>query len=159
MSKKKVRIFIFLAISLLLLLLLSIPQKVVNWNNSKTIETLGDYAFEKTKDSVITKKFDGNYLYPLVTIALDNKEIDIRLEDLDEGSNVYLINPETGEEIPLEDNQGGKYSVKTSLEKDIDYGVIMNFKLIGSIRVVDDLDIPNQNKVFTDILTTLGCGL
>lgn len=159
MSNKKVRIFIFLAISLLVLLSLPTLKKGANYSNSKTIETFGYYAFEKTKDSVITKKFDGNYLYPLVTIALDNKEIDIRLEDLDEDSNVYLINPETGDEIPIEDNHGGKYSVKTSLEKDIDYGVIMNYKLIGAVRIVDDLDIPNQNKVFTEMLTRLGCGL
>lgn len=53
----------------------------------------------------------------------------------------------------------GRFSVNTSLEKDINYGIIMDYKLIGSVRVLENLDIPDKDNLYRDILKKLGCGL
>ena len=127
-------------------------------NDSKT-QTWGNYTFEKTKKTIIEKNFDGNYLYPLVTIALDQDTFSIKLKGLDKDKNVYIINPDNGKKSKLKLDENNIFSINTSFEKDTNYGIIMDYKLIGSIRVVDDLNIKNENELYMDILTRLGCGL
>lgn len=53
----------------------------------------------------------------------------------------------------------GRFSTNTILDKDINYGIIVDYTLVGSIRVVENLDEINQEQLFRDILIGLGCGL
>ncbi|SHH95659.1 hypothetical protein SAMN02745196_02068 [Clostridium collagenovorans DSM 3089] len=125
-------------------------------NNHKVDASM--YSFETTDKNVISRELKGEYLDKLVTIAVNQEEFSINLIGIDSKSEVVLINPTTGDMIPLKyDNE--KFSTKTSLEKDITYGVIINYKLSGSIRVVEDLNSIDAEQLFRDALISMGCGL
>ena len=153
MKNKKNLIYIFI-----ILFVIFKGFKIIE-SNSSEIQTFGDYAFEKTKKNVIEKNFDGNYLYPLVTITLNHENLSINIKGIDKSKNVFIINPNNGERFKFKLDEYNKFTINMNLEKDIDYGIIMDYKLIGSIRVVDDLNIKNENELYMDILTRLGCGL
>ncbi|MDU1117319.1 MAG: hypothetical protein E7J99_16020 [Clostridium butyricum] len=51
------------------------------------------------------------------------------------------------------------YTVNMKFNNDINYGIIVDYKLVGSIRVVNDLNDIDEDKLFRDILISLGCGL
>lgn len=127
-----------------------------NDNNDSTIQS---NELEKIKGNNITKKFDGYYMRPLITIAEDKPEFNIELEGLDKDSELILINPSSGEMITMEYGEDGKYHLNTKLDKDIDYGILIDYRLAGSIRAVDDLKNIDEDKIYDEIMKNLQCGL
>lgn len=127
-------------------------------NDSNHKEIVGGYSFEKIDSNVINKEFDGDYLDSFVTVALEQDEFSVNLKGIDSGRNVFIINPNNGEMISIQNNNG-VFSGIINLESDINYGIIMDYKLIGSIRVVKNLNDIDDNKLFRNILIGLGCGL
>ena len=121
-------------------------------------ESVSGYFFKTTKKSVIEKEFDGEYLNSFVTVAEPQDEFLINIKGVSEGIEVYMINPTNGDMMPME-YKDGIFSIKTALNKDINYGIIMDYKLVGSVRVVEDLAKMDQDKLFRDILVGLGCAL
>lgn len=127
-------------------------------NDSKHEKIVSGYSFEVIDKNVINKEFDGTYLNRFVTVVDNHDEYEINVSGIPEENNVYIINPMTGEMTNLEYNNG-IFSLKTKLEKDINYGILNGYGLVGSIRVVDNIDSINSDKLFNDILIGLGCGL
>lgn len=125
-------------------------------NTHKIDESM--YSLETTEDNIISKELKGEYLDKLVTIALQQEEFSVNLTGVDSSSEVYLINPNNGEMMPLK-YEDGRFSAKVKLDKDITYGIIINYKLSGSIRVVEDLNAIDKDQLFRDILISMGCGL
>ncbi|QAS61880.1 hypothetical protein [Clostridium septicum] len=52
-------------------------------------EVISGYSFEKIKNNVINKEFDGKYLDPFVTIALEQDEFSINLKGIKKESKVF----------------------------------------------------------------------
>lgn len=119
---------------------------------------IGGYSFETTDKNIINKKLEGKYLESFVTVAEEQEEFTVNITGVDNTNNIYLIDPNTGDMISMEYN-GGEFFVTTKLDKDINYGIIVDYTLVGSIRVVENLDDIDQNQLFRDILIGLGCGL
>ncbi|VYU59151.1 hypothetical protein [Clostridium tertium] len=114
---------------------------------------------EKVKSETITKTFDGSYMSPLITVSEYKPEFNIKLEGIDKESELILINSYSGEMIKMDYDKDGKYILKTSLEKNVDYGILVDFRLTGSIRVVDNLKEVNDEEIYKDIMKRIQCGL
>lgn len=114
---------------------------------------------EKVKSETITKTFDGSYMIPLVTVSEYKPEFNIKLDGIDKDSELILINSYSGEMIKMDYNEDGEYILSTSLEKDVDYGILVDYRLTGSIRVVNDLKEINDEEIYNEIMENLQCGL
>lgn len=114
---------------------------------------------EKVKSETITKTFDGSYMSPLVTVSEYKPELNIKLDGIDKDSELILINSYSGEMIKMDYNEDGEYILSTSLEKDVDYGILVDYRLTGSIRVVNDLKEINDEEIYNEIMENLQCGL
>lgn len=121
-------------------------------------QIVSGYSIETTEKNIIDKEFDGTYLDSFVTVAKQQDEFALNVTGIDSTSEVFMINPVTGDMEPLQYNDG-VFSLKTTIEKDINYGIIMDYKLVGSIRAVEDLNAIDKDKLFNEILISLGCGL
>lgn len=156
--KKRIIIYALLVFVVGLIIggIINLKKDKVNASNNKTI--VSGYSFETTKSDIINKKLDADYLDSFVTVALKQNEFTVNLEGIDSNSKVFIINPKTGEMINMKYNNG-KFFVKTKFAENINYGIIKDYKLIGSIRVVNNLNSINKEKLFKDILISLGCGL
>lgn len=125
-------------------------------NNHEKI--VSGYSFEKTDKNVINKDYDGTYLESFVTVAETQDEFTINLNGISSDSEVFMIDPNYGEMRPMS-YENGVFTIKTNLDKDVTYGFIIDYKLSGSIRVVDDINSIDEDKLFNEILISLGCGL
>ncbi len=125
-----------------------------NLNDKKIVS---GYSFEKTNKNIINKEFDGDYLDSFVTIAQIKDEFTVNLKGVDT-DNVFIIDPVTGEMTNMS-KENEVYTVNMKFNNDINYGIIVDYKLVGSIRVVNDLNDIDEDKLFRDILISLGCGL
>lgn len=114
---------------------------------------------EKVRSKAITKTFDGSYMKPLITVSEYKPEFNIKLDGIDEDSELILINSYSGEMIKMDYDKDGKYVLNTTLEKNVDYGILVNYGLTGSIRVVDDLKEVNDEEIYKDIMRRIQCGL
>lgn len=134
------------------------PDNNATVNENSHEKVASGYSLETTDKNVINKELKGEYLDSMVTIALKQDEFSINLKGIDSNSEVFLINPGTGDMNPMKYSDG-KFSVKAKLETDITYGIIINYKLSGSIRVVNDLNTIDKDQLYRDILISMGCGL
>ncbi|MCQ2013471.1 hypothetical protein [Clostridium butyricum] len=125
-----------------------------NLNDKKIVS---GYSFEKTNKNIINKEFDGDYLDSFVTVAQIQDEFTVNLKGVDT-DNVFIIDPVTGEMTNM-NKENEVYTVNMKFNNDINYGIIVDYKLVGSIRVVNDLNDIDEDKLFRDILISLGCGL
>lgn len=130
---------------------------VISTKNSNQ-RVVSGYVFELIEENIVTKKFDGDRLNSFVTIAEPQEKFEVNVEEIDSSSDVFIINPMNGKRESME-YKDGKFVTEIDLEEGINYGIIKDYTLIGSIRVVDDIDTIDENKLFTDILISLGCGL
>ncbi|WP_315081102.1 hypothetical protein [uncultured Clostridium sp.] len=133
-------------------------QNIFKSNDKNHKEIVSGYSFEITEKNVINKEFDGDYLNSFVTVALQQEYFSVNLEGIDSDSEAFIINPNTGDMMPMEYNNN-TFSTNVSLENNITYGIILDYKLVGAITVVNDLNNIDKDKLFRDILITLGCGL
>lgn len=166
MNRKKIIVYGIVILIVGIIIGVTYNKSLKSADNSENIE-LGSgeheemvqgYFFKTTKKDVIEKEFDGEYLNSFVTVAEPHDEYFIKVKGIAEGTNVYMINPTNGDMTSME-YKDGTFSIKVPLEKGINYGIIMDYKLVGSIRVVDDLGKIEEDKLFRDILVGLGCGL
>lgn len=155
MKNKKVILFI---ISVFIVGVIS--GSIINLKNkSVNVEknVLG-YSFELSDKDTINKKLDGKYLNSFVTVINKKDEFLINLEGINSDKDVYIINPEDGSQFPLQ-YENVKFYGKVKLEENIDYGIIMDVNLVGSIRVVNNIKEIDESKLFNEILSSLGCGI
>lgn len=125
-----------------------------NLNDKKIVS---GYSFEKTNKNIINKEFDGDYLDSFVTVAQIQDEFTVNLKGVDT-DNVFIIDPVTGEMTNMS-KENEIYTVNMKFNNDINYGIIVDYKLLGSVRVVDNLNDIKEDELFRDILISLGCGL
>ena len=160
LNKQKMIIYIFLVfiigLSGGLIINLNKDKKLDDNNNHEQI--VSGYSFETTDKNVINKEYDGTYLKSFVTVAEQQDEFIINLNEINSDSEVMMIDPNNGDMKPM-DYENGVFTLKASLDNDITYGIIIDFKLSGSIRVVNDLNSVDKDKLFNEILIALGCGL
>ena len=147
-------IFIFSLIMIMSIIFINYSK---NSKHNK-IKIVSGHSFEYNKGKTILKEFDGKYLNSFVTIALKRENFIIELEGVDSNSEVFIINPDTGDMIPF-DYDGDKFSANTKLDNDITYGIIIDYALTGAIRVVDNFKDLDEDKLFEEILFKLSCGI
>lgn len=155
MRNKKIVLFIiavFIA-GIILGSMFSLRDKSINIKKS-----VSGYSFEVSNKDIINKKLEGEYLNSFVTIINQQDEFIINLDGINSDNNVYIINPEDGSKIPMR-YYNGKFTGEVKLQNDINYGIIMGYNLIGSIRVVDNIKNIDEDMLFSDILISLGCGI
>lgn len=153
MNRKKLTIFILIVV----VIAGGIIGIVVNSGRSNR-KVVSGYSFEISEKDVIKKKYDGKYLDSFVTVARVQDNFTIYLEEVSSDRNVYIIDPSDGSTIPME-YIDDKFSTKTKLDTDINYGIIIDYSLVGAIRVVEDINKINEDKLFEEILIGIGCGI
>lgn len=129
-----------------------------NVSDEKNEQMVSGYSFETTKKNVINKEFDGTYLKSFITVAEEQEEFLVNIKGIDSNSKVYIINPDSGDTIPVE-YKDEEFSVSVKLDKDVNYGIIIDYTLLGGIRIVEDLDTINNEQLVKDMLMSMGCGL
>lgn len=153
MNRKKIAIFILLVV----VIAGGIIGIVVNSERSSR-KIVSGYSFEISEKDVIKKKYDGKYLDSFVTVAKVQDDFTINLEEVSSDRNVYIIDPSDGSVIPME-YKDDKFSTKAKLDTDKNYGIIIDYSLVGAIRVVEDINKINEDKLFEEILIGIGCGI
>ena len=124
----------------------------------REIKIVSGHSFEYNKRGTIKKEFDGKSLSSFVTIALDRDNFTVELYNVNPSSDAFIINPNTGDMIPFKYGDN-KFYTNTKLDKDITYGIIIDYNLTGSIRVVDTFKNIDEDKLFEEILYELSCGI
>lgn len=129
--------------------------------NEKKKEVKENSIYERIKadGNIINKSFKNDKLDPLITIAEKQSNFNIKLDGIKEEGKVVLINTYTGEKVEFNNDGEGIFSVNTSLETAKDYGILMNNKLIGSIKVIDSFKNINIEEVYNQSLKSISCGL
>lgn len=160
LNKQKMIIYIFLVfiIGVFVGLIVNINKDKKIDDNNNYEEIVSGYSFEMTDKNVINKDYDGTYLKSFVTVAEAQDEFTINLNGINSDSEVMMIDPNNGDMKPM-NYENGVYTLKANLDNDVTYGIIIDFKLSGSIRVVNDLNSVDKDKLFNEILIALGCGL
>ena len=129
--------------------------------NEKNKEVKENSIYERIKadGNIINKSLKNDRLDPLITIAEKQSNFNIKLYGIKEEDKVILINTYTGEKMEFNNDGEGNFSVSTSLETSKDYGILMNNKLIGSIKVIDSFKNINIEEVYNQSLKSISCGL
>ena len=155
MKNKKVILFIIsvFIVGVISGSIINLKSKSVNVEKN----VLG-YSFELSDKDTINKKLDGKYLNSFVTFINKKDEFLINLVGINSYKDVYIINPVDGSQFQLQ-YENGKFYGKVKLEENIDYGIIMDVNLVGSIRVVNNIKEIDESKLFNEILSSLGCGI
>lgn len=129
-----------------------------NVSDDKNEQMVSGYSFETTEKNVINKEFDGTYLDSFITVALEQEEYLVNIKGIDSDSKVFIINPDSGDTIPVE-YKDDEFSINVKLVKDVNYGIIIDYSLLGSIRIVEDLNTINNEQLVKEMLMSMGCGL
>ena len=129
--------------------------------NEKKKEVKENSIYERIKaeGNIINKSFKNDKLDPLITIVEKQSNFNIKLDGIKKDEKVVLINTYTGEKVEFNTDGEGIFSVDTSLETGKDYGILMNNKLIGSIKVIDSFKNINIEEVYNQSLKSISCGL
>lgn len=102
--------------------------------------------FDEVYSSEINKSYDGTYLDKIVTMVDSKEEFNIRINDINKGSKIILINSSNGEKQDMTYTENNQFVLTTKLDEDVNYGIVMDNKLIGGIRVVNELDKVDKEK-------------
>lgn len=167
----------FLIINVLLTLFLLVSCGKANNESTKVKEEenqveesnnldVASYSVKTVKGNEISKLYTGMNLSPVITVAEKNdKPFEIEITDIDEaydigeGGKIEMINSETGELIDFTRGEDGYYRLTTNLKEDIEYGILLNQRLVGAVRVVEDLNSINKEGLYNEISVKLSCGL
>ncbi|RDY28189.1 hypothetical protein CHL78_006265 [Romboutsia weinsteinii] len=115
--------------------------------------------FDEVYSSEINKNYDGSYLDRLVTMVEAKEEFKIKIKNIDKNAKVTLINSSIGEMTDLNYTEGNGFVLDTKLNEGIDYGILLDNRLIGSIRVVNGLEKADKEKIYEEVMENLQCGL
>ncbi|HDK7157241.1 TPA: hypothetical protein PTV43_002394 [Clostridium botulinum] len=115
--------------------------------------------FDEVYSSEINKSYDGTYLDKIVTMADAKEEFNIRINDINKGSKIMLINSSNGEKQDMTYAKNNEFVLTTKLDEGVNYGILMDNKLIGGIRVVNELDKADKEKIYEEVMKSLQCGI
>lgn len=135
--------------------------------------SLGSYVFNnvysKNKDPLINKfpknnvelTYENGLVSPMMSIVNEKKEvlIKIKFKDGKVPSEVFLMNKEIGERTNFKKISDNTVELNVKLEHGIDYGFIMDGKLAGGIKGVEDVKKANIEDEKKKMLDVLQCGL
>ncbi|EJE7234772.1 hypothetical protein FC820_00920 [Clostridium sporogenes] len=115
--------------------------------------------FDEVYSSEINKSYDGTYLDKIVTMVDSKEEFNIKINDINKGSKIILINPSNGEKQDMTYTENNEFVLTTKLDEGVNYGILMDNKLIGGIRVVNELDKADKEKIYEEVIRSLQCGI
>ncbi|WP_045516062.1 hypothetical protein [Clostridium sporogenes] len=115
--------------------------------------------FDEVYSSEINKRYDGSYLDKIVTMVDSKEEFNIKINDINKGSKIILINPSNGEKQDMTYTENNEFVLTTKLDEGVNYGILMDNKLIGGIRVVNELDKADKEKIYEEVMRSLQCGI
>ncbi|NFB55336.1 hypothetical protein EXM89_06805 [Clostridium botulinum] len=115
--------------------------------------------FDEVYSSEINKSYDGTYLDKIVTMVDAKEEFNIRINDINKGRKIILINSSNGEKQDMTYTENNQFVLTTKLDEGVNYGILMNNKLIGGIRVVNELDKADKEKIYEEVIKSLQCGI
>lgn len=115
--------------------------------------------FDEVYSSEINKSYDGTYLDKIVTMVDAKEEFNIKINDINKGSKIILINPSNGEKQDMIYTENNEFVLTTKLDEGVNYGILMDNKLIGGIRVVTELDKADKEKIYEEVMRSLQCGI
>ncbi|APH15715.1 hypothetical protein NPD5_1836 [Clostridium sporogenes] len=115
--------------------------------------------FDEVYSSEINKSYDGIYLDKIVTMVDSKEEFNIKINDINKGSKIILINPSNGEKQDMTYTENNEFVLTTKLDEGVNYGILMDNKLIGGIRVVNELDKVDKEKIYEEVMKSLQCGI
>ncbi|AUM94166.1 TPA: hypothetical protein LA742_000488 [Clostridium botulinum] len=115
--------------------------------------------FDEVYSSEINKSYDGSYLDKIVTMVDSKEEFNIKINDINKGSKIILINPSNGEKQDMTYTENNEFVLTTKLDEGANYGILMDNKLIGGIRVVNELDKADKEKIYEEVMRSLQCGI
>ncbi|MBU5486008.1 hypothetical protein KQI86_16930 [Clostridium sp. MSJ-11] len=115
--------------------------------------------FDEVYSSEINKSYDGSYLDRIVTIVDAKEEFNIKINNINKDSEVILINSSNGEKQDMTYTKNNEFILTTKLDEGVDYGILMDNKLIGGIRVVNGLDKADKEKIYEEVMRSLQCGI
>ena len=115
--------------------------------------------FDEVYSSEINKSYNGSYLDKIVTMVDSKEEFNIKINDINKGSKIILINPSNGEKQDMTYTENNEFVLTTKLDEGVNYGILMDNKLIGGIRVVNELDKTDKEKIYEEVMRSLQCGI
>ncbi|RUT56072.1 hypothetical protein C1142_19035 [Clostridium botulinum] len=115
--------------------------------------------FDEVYSSEINKSYDGTYLDKTVTMVDAKEEFNIRINDINKDSKIILINSSNGEKQDMTYTENNQFVLTTKLDGGVNYGILMDNKLIGGIRVVNELDKADKEKIYEEVIKSLQCGI
>lgn len=117
------------------------------------------YDIVLTKEGNIEKSLEDTYLSPLITVVEKQNDYKIKIKNIKSAREVIFINPLDGEITEFNKNKDNEFTLDIKeLDTEIDYGIIVDKKLVGSVRVVDDIKNVDKEKLYKDIMYSLSCG-
>ena len=172
----KKRLIILFSILFSLFLFISCSNDIEDNNKSEVEQSesleqennldVSSYSVKTTNSNDISILYTGMTLSPVITVAeVSSSPFNIEITDIDEAydigndGNIELINSETGDFISFTRDDKGNYKISAKLERDIEYGILLNKRLVGAVRVVEDLNSIDKEELYNDISTRLSCGL
>ncbi len=129
-------------------------SKALSHNKAESIK-----KFDEVYSSEINKSYDGSYLDRIVTMVDVKEEFNIKINDINKDSEVILINSLNGEKQDMIYTENNEFVLTTKLDEGVNYGILMDNKLIGGIRVVNGLDKADKEKIYEEVMKSLQCGI
>ncbi|PSM03834.1 hypothetical protein C6C12_01425, partial [Clostridium botulinum] len=115
--------------------------------------------FDEVYSSEINKSYDGSYLDKIVTMVDAKEKFNIKINDINKDSKIILINSSNGEKQDMTYTENNEFVLTTKLDENVNYGILMDNKLIGGIRVVNELDKADKEKIYEEVMKSLQCGI
>ncbi len=116
-------------------------SKALSDNKAENIK-----KFDDVYSSEINKSYDGSYLDKIVTMVDAKEKFNIKINDINKDSKIILINSSNGEKQDMTYTENNEFVLTTKLDEGVNYGILMDNKLIGGIRVVNELDKADKEK-------------
>ncbi|NFO71457.1 hypothetical protein FDC51_15135 [Clostridium botulinum] len=129
-------------------------SKALSDNKAENIK-----KFDDVYSSEINKSYDGSYLDKIVTMVDAKEKFNIKINDINKDSKIILINSSNGEKQDMTYTENNEFVLTTKLDEGVNYGILMDNKLIGGIRVVNELDKADKEKIYEEVMKSLQCGI
>ncbi|MGL4570659.1 MAG: hypothetical protein ACRCVJ_06320 [Clostridium sp.] len=115
-----------------------------------------DNKIVKSEASAINAVYKEGRMYPMVNIINDAESFNLKIDGIEKSNKVRIVNPKNGESIDVND---GNITLNNVIEKDIDYGILLDDDLIGIIRAVNNKDEIDEEALTEEIYNSLKCAL